>query len=171
MKTANEQLLTTFYTAFQNRDYRTMQSCYADQATFSDEVFINLDGSEVKAMWEMLCIRGKDLQIEFSHIAADEQKGSAQWNASYSFSKTNRKVFNKIKAEFTFENGKIKSHRDHFNFYSWTLQAIGLPGLLFGWTNAFKQKVRLQARKNLDDFMKKKEFNPQNQSPFQNVEQ
>ena len=154
--TPTEQLLTTFYTAFQKRDYKTMQDCYADNATFSDEVFVNLNAAEVKAMWEMLCIKGKDLQIEFNNIQADEQKGSAQWNATYSFSKTNRKVLNKIKAEFTFENGKIKKHRDHFNFYSWTRQAIGLPGVLFGWTNAFKEKVRTQARKNLDDFMSKK---------------
>lgn len=156
MKTGNEQLLHTFYTAFQQRDYKTMQSCYADNATFSDEVFLNLNAAEVRAMWEMLCIRGKDLQIEFSNIQADEKKGTASWNATYSFSKTNRKVLNKIKAEFTFEDGKIKSHRDHFNFYSWTRQAIGLPGLLFGWTNAFKEKVRAQARKNLDDFMNQK---------------
>lgn len=156
MKTGNEQLLHTFYTAFQQRDYKTMQSCYADNATFSDEVFLNLNAAEVRAMWEMLCIRGKDLQIEFSNIQADEKKGTASWNATYSFSKTNRKVLNKIKAEFTFEDGKIKSHNDHFNFYAWTRQAIGLPGLLFGWTNAFKEKVRAQARKNLDDFMNQK---------------
>lgn len=155
MKTATDQLLTTFYTAFQNRDYKTMQACYADNASFSDEVFVDLDAAQVKAMWEMLCIKGKDLHIEFFNIKTDEGKGSAQWNATYSFSTTNRKVLNKIKAEFTFENGKIKSHRDHFNFYAWTKQAIGLPGLLFGWTKAFKEKVRLQARKNLDDFMSK----------------
>jgi hypothetical protein len=152
----NEELLTTFYTAFQKRDYKTMQACYAPNATFSDEVFVNLNAEEVKAMWEMLCIKGKDLQIEFSNINANEQNGNAQWNATYSFSKTSRKVLNKVKAEFTFENGKIKSHRDHFNFYSWTRQAIGLPGILFGWTNAFREKVRAQARKNLDDFINKK---------------
>ncbi|HET6227594.1 MAG TPA: nuclear transport factor 2 family protein [Bacteroidia bacterium] len=152
---SNQQLLTSFYTAFQKRDFKTMQSCYANDATFSDEVFVNLNAAEVKAMWEMLCLRGKDLQIEFNNIQANDQRGSAQWNATYSFSKTNRKVINKIKAEFTFENGKIKTHKDHFNFYSWTRQAIGLPGVLLGWTNAFKEKVRTQGRKGLEDFMSK----------------
>jgi ketosteroid isomerase-like protein len=155
MTTTNEQLLTTFYTAFQQRDYKTMQACYANDATFSDEVFVNLNATEVKAMWEMLCLRGKDLQLDFSNIKVNAQTGSAQWKATYSFSKTNRKVVNRIKAEFTFENGKIKRHTDHFNFYSWTRQAIGLPGLLFGWTKAFKEKVRSQARKGLADFMNK----------------
>lgn len=152
--TANEELLTTFYRAFQQKDYKTMRACYADDAVFTDEVFVNLNSAEVKAMWEMLCKRGKDLQLEFKNIKADEKKGSAEWIATYSFSKTNRKVTNRIKAEFTFLNGKIKSHRDHFNFYAWAKQALGLPGFLFGWTKGLKEKVREQGKKGLEDFMK-----------------
>lgn len=148
----HEQLITAFYTAFQNRDYKTMQACYADNATFSDEVFVDLNAKQVKAMWEMLCIRGKDLQIEFGNVSADGSKGKAEWKATYSFSKTKRKVVNHIHAEFVFENGKIKIHTDHFDFYKWSRQALGLPGLLLGWTKGLKEKVRAQARKNLNDF-------------------
>ena len=61
MDSVNQQLITTFYSAFQKKDYKTMQNCYADNATFSDPVFVNLNATEVKAMWEMLCIRGTDL--------------------------------------------------------------------------------------------------------------
>ena len=154
--TPNEQMITTFYTAFQQKKYKVMQGCYADSAIFTDEVFVNLNASEVKAMWEMLCIRGKDLQLEFKNIKADEKTGSAEWIATYSFSKTNRKVVNRIKAEFTFSHGKIINHRDHFDFYTWTKQALGLSGFLFGWTKGLREKVRTQARKNLTDFMNKK---------------
>ena len=154
--TTNEQLLHTFYSAFQQRNYKVMQQCYADNAVFSDEVFVNLNASEVKAMWEMLCIRGKDLQLEFKNIKANEEKGSAEWVAVYSFSKTNRKVINRIKSEFTFYDGRIISHLDHFNFYTWARQALGLPGILFGWAKGLKEKVRTQARKNLLDFISTK---------------
>ncbi|MEO6220844.1 MAG: nuclear transport factor 2 family protein [Ginsengibacter sp.] len=154
--TTNQQLLTTFYQSFQRKDYKAMQNCYADNAVFNDEVFISLNASEVKAMWEMFCIKGKDLRIDFSNLHADEKNGNAEWTAAYTFSKTNRKVINHIKANFSFENGKILRHTDHFNFYNWSCQALGLTGVLLGWTSFVKNKVRKEGMKNLSDFMNKK---------------
>jgi ketosteroid isomerase-like protein len=155
MMNSNQQLITSFYQSFQKKDYKAMQSSYADDAIFSDEVFINLNAGEVKAMWEMFCIKGKDLQVEFSNIHADDKKGSADWKATYTFSKTNRKVINHIKANFEFADGKITKHTDHFNFYNWAKQALGLKGTLLGWTTLLKNKVRAGAQSNLAAFMKK----------------
>ena len=130
-----------------------MQDCYADTATFSDEVFQNLNSAEVKAMWEMLCRRGKDLQIRFQNVSADETSGSAEWIANYTFSQTGNKVENRIKANFEFENGKIVKHVDEFDFYKWSSQALGFTGKLLGWTSFLKNKVRQTAMKSLTDFM------------------
>ncbi len=154
--TSNQQLITTFYQSFQNKDYRSMQNCYADAAVFNDEVFVNLNADEVKAMWEMFCIKGKDLQIDFSNIEAGVKKGSAEWIATYTFSTTGRKVVNRIKANFNFANGKIVRHTDYFNFYRWSSQALGIKGVLLGWTPLLKNKVRKGAMKNLNDFMNSK---------------
>ncbi|MGL4597321.1 MAG: nuclear transport factor 2 family protein, partial [Bacteroidia bacterium] len=126
----NAQLLTDFYTAFQRKDFAFMQQCYSDQATFNDPVFKNLNAAEVRAMWEMLISRGKDLVLEFKDIKADDKIGEAKWIATYSFSKTGRKVVNHIQAQFVFENGKIVQHKDDFNFYAWSKQALGISGLL-----------------------------------------
>lgn len=149
----NEQLIEHFYTCFKNKDYEGMQTCYADNATFSDAVFQNLNAAQVRAMWQMLILKGKDLRIEFSQISADEQTGRAHWDAYYTFSTTGKKVVNKIDAFFEFENGKISKHTDSFNFYNWAKQALGTSGLLLGWTNFLQQRVRLQAIKNLEIFM------------------
>ncbi|CAN5537021.1 nuclear transport factor 2 family protein [soil metagenome] len=152
---ANQQLITKFYTAFQQKDYKTMQACYADNATFSDPVFENLNIAEVKAMWEMLITRGKDLQLEFKNIEASENTGSAEWIATYTFSASGNKVINKIKAGFVFENGKIVQHKDHFDFYTWAKQALGFKGLLLGWTSFLHKKVKEGAKSNLIKFMSK----------------
>ncbi len=149
----NEQLLTTFYQSFQNKDYSTMQNCYADNAVFNDEVFKNLGAQQVKAMWEMLIKRGKDLQVEFKNIQSDDMKGSAEWIATYTFSKTKRKVTNCIKAAFISENNKILKHTDHFNFYKWSSQALGITGFLMGWTPFLKRKIQQAAMKGLAEYM------------------
>lgn len=151
----NETLITHFYTCFQNKDYAGMQACYADEATFSDSAFVDLNAAQVRAMWKMLLLGGKDLQVIFRDVQADDQKGSAYWEATYTFSATGRKVLNKIHANFEFENGKIKKHRDHFNFYAWARQAFGITGLLLGWTPYFQQKVQSTAKGNLERFMQK----------------
>ena len=95
--TSNKDLITNFYTAFQNKDYKTMQECYSDNAIFSDAVFENLDAVEVKAMWQMLITRGKDLRLEFKNVEANDKTGSAEWIADYTFSATGNKLINKIK--------------------------------------------------------------------------
>ncbi|HXS54673.1 MAG TPA: nuclear transport factor 2 family protein [Hanamia sp.] len=150
----NEQLIRTFYQSFQNRDYRAMQYCYADDAIFSDAIFKNLDSKQVKAMWEMLIKRGKNFSLTFDNIKAGENAGSADWIATYKFSATNRKVINLVRANFIFENNKIIRHTDDFDFYKWSRQALGLPALLLGWTPFFKSKVRRSALKGLEAYMK-----------------
>ena len=95
---SNAQLLDRFYTALSLRDHRTMGACYLPDARFSDPVFGELDGDEVRAMWRMLCERGTDLVVTHSDVETDGDRGSARWVASYTFSATGRPVRNEIEA-------------------------------------------------------------------------
>ena len=153
--TTNEQLISTFYRAFQQKDYTTMQQCYAENAVFNDEAFKNLNATQVRAMWQMLISRGKDLVVEFKNIQSEGNTASAEWVATYTFSQTKRKVTNRIKANFVIENGKIVKHTDTFNFYKWSSQALGMVGMLLGWTSFLRKKVSEGAMKNLEEFMAK----------------
>jgi ketosteroid isomerase-like protein len=153
--TPNEDLIHHFYTSFQLKDYRGMQGCYADQATFSDSVFINLNANQARAMWQMLISRAKDLVLEFKVVSSNGNQVRAEWIAHYTFGPTKRKVRNYIKAEFEVVDGKIVRHIDHFNFHTWTRQALGPMGLLLGWTPYLQNKVRKTAMKGLNDFMAK----------------
>jgi limonene-1,2-epoxide hydrolase len=148
-----EEIIKSFYTAFQNKDYATMQSFYANEAVFNDEVFKNLNAREVRSMWAMLIKRGTDLQVTFSNIRTNGNKASAQWEAVYSFGAKKRKVINKIQADFEFADGKIIKHTDHFSFYKWARQALGLPGLLLGWTGYLQKKVQQTALNGLQTYM------------------
>ena len=150
----DEQLIKQFYTCFQQRDWQGMQACYSEDIVFYDPVFENLEGEEVKGMWEMLLKGSRDLQVEFSNIKTDDDGyGSCHWVATYTFPPTGRHVVNKIRASFRFQDGKIAEHQDIFDVWKWGRQALGLPGILFGWTPVMQKKIRLLARKNLDKFL------------------
>ena len=153
---SNAQLITTFYTCFQKKDYNGMQECYAESAVFNDEAFRNLNSEEVKAMWEMLCKTGKEFRLTFGNVSETPTGGSAEWTASYLFSRTGKSVVNNVHAEFLIEDGKIIRHTDTFDFYIWAKQAFGITGLLLGWTSYFQNKVQAAARGNLENFMNKK---------------
>jgi ketosteroid isomerase-like protein len=153
---ANKQLIDRFYTCFKNKDFKGMQDCYADNAVFNDAVFKNLNADQVKAMWEMLIVKGKDLRIEYSLVSSSENLVSAHWDAFYTFSATGKKVINRIDANFEIANGKIVKHTDNFNFFTWSRQALGLPGILLGWTSFLNKKISAQAMKNLESFMQHK---------------
>lgn len=152
---SNEALITKFYTAFQKRDYSIMQSCYADDIIFNDPAFGILHGDEAKAMWQMLCTNAKDFELSFGNIELlDEEYATCKWTAKYTFSKTGRKVVNNIKAHLRIQNGVITEHTDDFNLYKWSRQALGLPGILLGWSGFMEQKIGNNAKNNLQKFMK-----------------
>lgn len=149
----NEKLIQRFYSAFQSKDYATMQSLYHPEAHFSDPVFTSLDSNEVKAMWQMLISAGKDLKIDFGNIKADDKRGSCHWEAWYTFSRTGNKVHNVIDASFEFKDNLILTHKDAFDFWRWSRQSLGIAGLLLGWSPAIKNKVRATAATSLQKFM------------------
>jgi ketosteroid isomerase-like protein len=151
-----ELLLHRFYSAFQQLDYKTMQDCYSDDVVFSDPVFGLLKGDEVKAMWEMLCKNAKDFSLLYTDIEVlDDEYATCKWIATYTFSKTGRRVVNNIKAFVRVNNGKIIEHSDAFRLSTWIAQAFGWKGVLFGWTGFMKRAVQKQARKNLEAFIQK----------------
>ncbi len=151
----SSQIAHAFYQAFQKKDFKMMQGLYADNASFSDPAFPNLNAQEVRAMWEMLLTASKDLQLEYLILEENAQQVKTQWIATYTFSKTGRKVINKIVATMVIENGLIVSHTDDFNFYKWASQALGTAGVLLGWTSFLRKKVQTTARQNLANFMQK----------------
>jgi ketosteroid isomerase-like protein len=151
----NSQLVETFYTHFQKRDYAGMNACYHPEATFSDPVFIGLRGKQVQAMWHMLCESGQDLKVEFGQIHGHGDHVHAHWEATYSFSAQKRQVHNIIDATFEFRDGKIISHHDHFDLWRWTRMALGMPGVLLGWSPIVQNKVRATAQGRLTAFIAK----------------
>jgi ketosteroid isomerase-like protein len=147
---AHEELIQTFYRAFQKLDAEAMAACYHAEVEFSDEVFPLLRGRRAADMWRMLCSRSRDFELEFRDIRADDAGGRAHWDARYTFSKTNRRVVNRIDATFAFRDHKIIRHVDRFDFWRWSRQALGPAGLFLGWTPIVRNAVRRQAAAQLD---------------------
>lgn len=151
----NEQLILKFYTAFAKADSKTMCECYRSNIKFQDPAFGSLKGNYVCQMWKMLLEKSNgNLNIDFYDIKADEYSGTAKWTATYNFSKTNRKVVNSIESEFQFRNGLIIRHIDNFDIWKWSRQALGIKGLLFGWTGFMQKQIRKQARASLKNYCK-----------------
>ncbi|MEO6064970.1 MAG: nuclear transport factor 2 family protein [Lysobacterales bacterium] len=150
-------LIERFYAAFSALDSDTMQACYANDASFEDPVF-DLEGREqIGAMWRMLCEtirdKGRDAwRLEVSGIACKGNTGRAHWEPHYRFSATGRLVHNIVDATFTFKDGLIATHRDTFDFWRWSRQALGPAGAMLGWSPMLRSKVRAQAASNLAAF-------------------
>jgi hypothetical protein len=154
--------IQTLYTAFANLDAAGMGACYAEEVRFEDEAF-QLEGkAEVMAMWSMLIdtvkAKGRDAwKLEFSQIHVHGSTGTAHWEPTYLFTATGRIVHNIIDAEFVFNaQGLIIQQRDRFDFWRWSRQALGAPGMLRGWSAMLRNKVKQQAMANLRKYQKTK---------------
>lgn len=159
---ANQQTLEKLYNAFAHLDAGTMAQCYAADAAFDDEAFSLRGHQQVTGMWHMLCdatrAKGREVwRLEYSGISADASSGQAHWEADYRFSATGRMVHNVINSRFTFDpQGLIRTQHDAFDFWAWSRQALGAPGLLLGWTPFLRNKVRAQAAANLQKYLNSK---------------
>ena len=157
--TTHEDTINRFYTAFTRLDANAMATCYAKDATFDDPAFSLRGQQKVAGMWRMLCSATQakglaDWGLEFGNVHAHSNNGTAHWEAHYKFSATGRLVHNIVDAEFTFSpEGLIATPRDTFDFWRWSRQALGAPGLLLGWTPFLRAKVRAQAGANLQKFL------------------
>ena len=140
----NQQLIENFYTAFATGNAEGMVAYYSDDIQFEDPAFGLLKGDDAKNMWRLL-LKNPDIKISFTNVKADDKTGSADWVAIYKFSRTGRKVTNRVKATFKFQDGKITRHTDHFNIWKWAGQAMGLKGYLLGWTPLMRNKIQQQA--------------------------
>lgn len=147
-----EALIDRFYSAFAARDHQGMAACYHPDVHFKDEVF-DLHGPKASAMWHMLCERGTDLVVHYENVQATPQEGSARWIADYGFGPKKRPVHNVIDAQFTFQDGLIRTHTDRFDFWRWSRQALGPLGAVLGWTGWLRSKVAAQANRTLDRFI------------------
>lgn len=151
----HDATIQRFYAAFAARDGASMAGCYATDATFTDPVFVGLRGAEVGGMWTMLTSRAKDLRIELVEHSASGDTGTARWIAHYSFAQTGRPVVNDVRSSLRFDaEGLIVDQRDEFDFWRWSRQALGAPGLLLGW-GPLQKSVQRKAKAGLDQFMQR----------------
>jgi ketosteroid isomerase-like protein len=142
-----------FYEAFALGDWHTMGMTYARHATFSDPVFPLLSADEVRAMWQMLLSRAPELSVNYNIVAESDDAARVVWVARYTFSQTGRPVTNRVLTEMRFAAGRIVQQVDRFNLWTWSRQALGLQGLLFGWTPMLRDRVQKQAASALRKFV------------------
>jgi hypothetical protein len=151
-----EHVARLFYEAFAKRDGESMIALYDEGSNFFDPVFQNLKSSDAKDMWRMLCQQSADLRVDFTVTSSNEQTATVLWNAYYTFTKTGRKVHNRVQSELVIEGGKIVSQKDRFSFWRWSMQAFGMVGVFLGWTPIFRRMVHRSALASLRNYQARK---------------
>ena len=110
----------------------------------------------------------RSASVRVSHGQAQmQQKNSPETNISFDTSASvsvsvsgtfddqhfSLTVHNIIDAEFEFRDGLILRHKDTFDLWRWTRQALGATGVLLGWTPMVQNKVRAQGGGGLIKFI------------------
>src|SRR3954453_2191459 len=105
-------------------------------------------------MWRLLTSRAPDLSVELRSHDADEDSGSANWVATYTFTSTGRPVVNDVQATFQFDGGLIVDHVDEFDFGGGASQAFGkAAGNAVALLPPLRARARRTASEQLAEFM------------------
>ena len=98
---ANLATIARLYAAMDAHDGEAMAACYAP-TRLHRSVFVDLRG-EPEDMWRMLVGRSRDMTVELAEHAAESDRGTARWIATYTFGQTGRKVVNDVRSVFRFD--------------------------------------------------------------------
>lgn len=154
---SNSQIVTQFYTAFAKGNAQQMLQHYAEEVTFYDPAFGQLTHQQPHAMWKMLTSRfTNETTIEFTLLEEKDNTVIVAWTAHYQFGPTKQWVTNRVTSTLQLKNGKIFHHRDDFNLWKWSIQALGLPGFLLGWTPFMQKKIQQNTNSLLQKYIAKK---------------
>lgn len=152
----NIDIITKFYSAFTEGNSEAMIECYHDDIIFEDPAFGRLEGKRAKAMWQMLLSqKTSEVNVTYNNIESENSTGQASWVARYNYGLQKRKVTNKVSANFKFKDGKIIHHKDSFDLWAWSRQALGAAGYLLGWTPFMRKKIQKTTGARLDKYMRK----------------
>jgi ketosteroid isomerase-like protein len=131
-----EQTAAAFYDALANGRFDEMESLYAPDVKFRDEVFEYADRKGTMGMWRTLF--GKtDVRVTSRITGIEGDKVRVHWDAHYKFG--TRPVHNEIDSVLTIRDGKIVDQRDSFSWEKWARQALPLGKL--GETEAVHKVV------------------------------
>lgn len=152
---SNIDLLHQFYGSFSRGEAEGMISCYHDNINFKDPAFGELHGEKAKSMWRMLLSQRRKIKIDYEILEVSSKSACVEWKANYKYGPNKRKVHNHVMAYFKFEDGKIIKHRDRFNLWNWSKQALGITGYLLGWSGYLKSKIQARTNHLLEDYIQK----------------
>ncbi len=152
----SRDLANSFYSALAAGDGETMASFYRPDSVFEDPAFGILNGTDAGDMWRMLCSGGSDLRVSHTTMSSTGDTVVTNWIAEYTFGASKRPVRNDVTATMKIRDGKIVDHRDQFDFWKWSSQALGTPGRLLGWSPFLKAKVQKTTAARLAKFQSRK---------------
>ena len=144
----NSDKVKDFFKALNQGDYKSANELYHPNAIYEDEIF-SFKGFEIHALWYTATRPGMDMSADCISIEEVGDKVICIWKMSYTIDSINRKIELQEKATFFFDGDKVIKHIDEYDFWSWCIQAFGLPGRLFGWSKWLRNRVRFQAKKSV----------------------
>lgn len=137
-----------FYVALQRLDDATLRACYAPDAEYEDPSF-RLEGIDrIAMMWEMLCDTTRRVDPDVWRLDWDDVRGTrhrckALRRVRYRHPVTGRLVEHVVESRFQFNrDGKIERQLERYDLWSWSRQAYGASGWLYGWTPLMRARLR-----------------------------
>lgn len=153
---STKEIVTSFYDCFAKGEAKGMLNFYAEEVIFCDPAFGKLSGNRPHEMWRMLLGRfDEHTTINFEVVETEANKAQVKWTAKYHFGKKRRPVTNRVTSTLILKNEKIVEYYDNFDIWKWAYQAIGIGGLLLGWSKFFQLKIQQNTNKMLDKYIAK----------------
>jgi hypothetical protein len=158
---SNAATVETFFRSYLKRDFVGMQACLDEAVRFSDYAFEDIQGSQVRAMWQWYCTRMPPIAMMGYKILREEgDQVIARYRIRYFFQLDEksqpRTMDYVIGSTFTLAGGKILEQKDWFydlSEFEFAKRLVGLPKALLAYTPVLRKLIGKKMAERLADFM------------------
>lgn len=150
----NYTIIESFFDALYHENSKLLNSFLTDDIVFEDPIMGRLEGDEVRYWWQLLCEKVQDFTLEYHKIEVKGDEVYAEWETSYTFYATQRKVRNQLKTQFIIKDGKIESQKDSISYQKWIKQVIGNKASFFIKGTVMQKGIQKQAKALLKAYMR-----------------
>ena len=151
----NKNIVEKFYTAFSNKDYKSIFYSLSENIIYHDPIYGLLEGDVVRWLWQMRCERLHNASFKFWDIEAlDHEYMTCQWQIQYFNNASGADVVMKGKAYMRVIDGKITEQSEGYRLSDWLAISHGWMGKLFGWTGYMQRKEKKKFAEMLNRYIK-----------------
>lgn len=152
MQTTDEQLIDSFFTAFQQSDTKALLAICHEFFTIEDPLIEHMTGNQAHRYCAWLVTKFTQSQFDYLLKSIDVFHAQVEWSATFQTYSRRKKITLHGRTKFSFVDNKISRLENEFSRRDIYRQLYGTKGYFLPFAPGFTTRFRQMIEKQVADY-------------------